>query len=88
MKKISDNYILNSKAYDFVSNNGVYPIEKEYVPNVSYKVKRKATNTATNLVTNGDFSSGTISGWNGSNATVEYFNGGLKAVGNGQGGGR
>lgn len=39
---------------------------------------------ATNLLDDGDFSSGTISGWNGSNATVEFFNGGLKAVGNGK----
>ena len=77
------NYLSDSKIVDFNSISTTLPIDKEYVPNSSYKAKRKPTNTATNLMANGDFGDGTITGWVGIYATLAYDNGQLRATGNG-----
>lgn len=81
------NYILNSKVIDWNTNDGVnYPIIEEYTPNVSYKVKNKGTTIVNNLITNGDFSDGTISGWSPQYSTLAYDSARLRANGNGTNG--
>lgn len=70
------NYVKNSRVIDWTTASTVYPIIEEYVPELSYRAKRKATNSATNLVANGDFGDGTMTGWTPVNSTNAFIAGG------------